>query len=66
MTTRNLTPVEIKAFVPARDYALSKQFYADMGFTMASDGGGVAYFHRGHVAFRAPGGFEQEDRKVGR
>jgi catechol 2,3-dioxygenase-like lactoylglutathione lyase family enzyme len=51
MEPRNLTPVEIKAFVPARDYELSKQFYRDMGFTMASDGGGVAYFHRAHAAF---------------
>jgi hypothetical protein len=37
--------VEIKAFVPARDFELSKQFYRDIGFTMASEGGGVAYFH---------------------
>ncbi len=51
MAARNLTPVEIKAFVPARDFDLSKQFYRDMGFTMASDGGGVAYFHRGSSAF---------------
>ena len=47
----NLKTVEIKAFVPARDYELSKRFYADMGFTMASDVGGVAYFHHEHVAF---------------
>jgi hypothetical protein len=51
MEARNLTPVEIKAFVPARDYGVSKQFYRDMGFTMASDGGGVAYFHCQHVSF---------------
>lgn len=47
----NLRTVEIKAFVPARDFALSKSFYADMGFTMASDGDGVAYFHHENVAF---------------
>lgn len=46
-----LRVVEIKAFVPARNYDLSKQFYKDLGFTMASDGGGVAYFHFGHVSF---------------
>lgn len=46
-----LRVVEIKAFVPAKDYELSKQFYKDLGFTMASDGGGVAYFHFGHVSF---------------
>lgn len=47
----NLRAVEIKAFVPARDYALSKRFYADLGFTEASDTGGVAYFHHGDVSF---------------
>lgn len=47
----DLRITEIKAFVPARDYALSKRFYADLGFTMASDGGGVAYFHRDEASF---------------
>jgi hypothetical protein len=42
---------EIKAFVPAKDFAVSKQFYQDFGFTMASEGGGVAYFHFEHVSF---------------
>lgn len=43
--------IEIKAFVPARDFDLSKQFYRDLGFTMASEGDGVAYFHHGHASF---------------
>ena len=47
----NLRVSEIKAFVPAKDFALSKQFYKDLGFTMASEGGGVAYFHVGHASF---------------
>lgn len=47
----NLRAVEIKAFVPARDHALSKRFYQDLGFTLASDAGGIAYFHHGQVAF---------------
>lgn len=42
---------EIKAFVPSKDFARSQQFYRDLGFTMASSGGGVAYFHLGHVSF---------------
>lgn len=48
---QNLRVTEIKAFVPARDFALSKRFYTDLGFTMASDGGGVAYFHFGEASF---------------
>lgn len=47
----NLRAVEIKAFVPARDFALSKRFYADLGFAQASDFDGVACFHHGDVSF---------------
>ncbi len=47
----NFNVVEIKAFVPARDFELSKAFYKDIGFTMASSGGGVAYFHFGNSSF---------------
>jgi catechol 2,3-dioxygenase-like lactoylglutathione lyase family enzyme len=47
----NLTAVELKPFVPARDFELSKAFYQDMGFTLASDVTDLAYFHRENVAF---------------
>lgn len=47
----NRTVTEIKAFVPAKDFALSKRFYQDIGFTMASDDEGVAYFHHGNASF---------------
>lgn len=47
----NLRSVEIKAFVPAKDFALSQRFYQDLGFTRASEGGGIAYFHHGRCAF---------------
>jgi len=43
--------VEIKAFIPAKNFELSKQFYQDIGFTMASNGGGIAYFHFEHASF---------------
>ncbi len=46
-----LSVTEIKAFVPAKDFEASKRFYQDLGFTMASDGDGVAYFHLGHASF---------------
>ena len=36
---------EIKAFVPAKDYNLSIQFYQDLGFILASNENGIAYFH---------------------
>lgn len=47
----NLRITEIKAFVPAKDFDISKQFYKDLGFTMASEGDGVAYFHFQNVSF---------------
>ncbi len=46
-----LEAVELKAFVPAKDFALSKRFYADLGFRQRSEGGGVAYFCVDHCAF---------------
>jgi hypothetical protein len=39
MPTLKIT--EIKAFVPSKDFELSKQFYKDLGFMMASEGGGI-------------------------
>ncbi|PCJ30206.1 MAG: glyoxalase [Gammaproteobacteria bacterium] len=48
---RNLNTVEIKMFVPAKNFELSKQFYSEMGFTLASDDGGVAYFYLGDCSF---------------
>lgn len=47
----SLHVTEIKAFVPAKNFELSKQFYKDIGFTMASDDEGIAYFHYDHVSF---------------
>lgn len=47
----NLRAIEIKAFVPAKDFELSKRFYQDVGFVKASDGNGVAFFHHGEASF---------------
>jgi uncharacterized glyoxalase superfamily protein PhnB len=47
----NLNSIELKAFVPAKDHALSRRFYRDIGFTEASNEGGVACFHHGNVSF---------------
>ncbi|MPS48898.1 VOC family protein [Methylobacillus sp.] len=46
-----LKPIEIKAFVPAKDFKLSQQFYQDIGFEKRSEGGGIAYFCYEHCAF---------------
>ena len=47
----NLHAVEIKAFVPARDFARSIAFYQAIGFHMASNVQGVACFRHGECSF---------------
>ena len=46
-----LKTVEIKTFVPAKDFQRSQQFYQDIGFEKRSEGDGVAYFCVEHCAF---------------
>jgi uncharacterized glyoxalase superfamily protein PhnB len=46
-----LETTEIKAFVPARDFALSKQFYQDLGFELAWSSENMAYLHHGNCSF---------------
>jgi catechol 2,3-dioxygenase-like lactoylglutathione lyase family enzyme len=47
----DLSAVEIKAFVPARDFALSKQFYQDLGFTIGWSDSDLAYLRCGDCSF---------------
>jgi len=46
-----LNTIELKAFVPARDFELSKQFYQDLGFTMPWSDNDLAYMHHGNTSF---------------
>ncbi len=43
--------IEVKAFVPARDFALSIAFYTALGFTRASEDDGIAYLRHGNASF---------------
>ena len=47
----DLTVVEIKAFVPARDFELSKRFYVDLGFALAWSEDNLAYLRHGEASF---------------
>src|SRR5215467_14408160 len=47
----DMTIAEIKAFVPARDFALSKQFYEDLGFTIAWSDSDLSYLRCGACSF---------------
>jgi catechol 2,3-dioxygenase-like lactoylglutathione lyase family enzyme len=47
----NMTTVEAKAFVPAKDFALTKQFYQDLGFEIAWSSDDLAYLQHGNASF---------------
>jgi len=46
-----LESIEIKAFVPARDFELSKRFYVDLGFTVGWSSDDMAYLYVGKTSF---------------
>jgi uncharacterized glyoxalase superfamily protein PhnB len=60
MNSPNLAVVEVKAFVPAKNFALSMQFYEALGFTRASVFEDIAYFHCGESSFLLQDFFVQE------
>jgi len=45
--TPSLIAKEVKAFVPAKDFELSKRFYEALGFTCVWSGPDLAYFNHG-------------------
>jgi catechol 2,3-dioxygenase-like lactoylglutathione lyase family enzyme len=47
----NMTTVEAKAFVPAKDFALSKRFYQDLGFEIVWSSDDLAYVRHGNASF---------------
>jgi catechol 2,3-dioxygenase-like lactoylglutathione lyase family enzyme len=47
----NMTAIEVKAFVLARDFALSKKFYQDLGFDLAWSSEDLAYLRHGNATF---------------
>jgi uncharacterized glyoxalase superfamily protein PhnB len=47
----NLATVEIKAFVPAREFEVSKAFYQAIGFAMPWSDDDLAYFDAGACSF---------------
>jgi hypothetical protein len=47
----NMATVEIKAYLPAKDFELCKRFYTDLGFEMAWSSEDLAYFRAGRSSF---------------
>jgi len=46
-----LETIELKAFVPSKDFELSKRFYADLGFTVKWSSDDLAYLNAGNSSF---------------
>ena len=47
----NLETIELKAFVPASDFELSKRFYRDLGFNIPWSSDALAYLYAGNCSF---------------
>jgi catechol 2,3-dioxygenase-like lactoylglutathione lyase family enzyme len=45
-----LHTISLKAFVPAKDFALSTRFYQDLGFVLCWSDPDLAYLHHGNVS----------------
>ena len=60
MNAPNLAVIKVKAFVPAKNFSLSMEFYEALGFTRASVFEDIAYFHCGESSFLLQDFFVQE------
>lgn len=49
--SNSLETVEIKAFIPSKDFEISKRFYQDLGFTITWSDEEVAYMLHGNTSF---------------
>ena len=56
--------IELKAYLPAKDFELSKQFYQDIGFTLCWSNGGLALLHYGPHGVHAIPAFLLQDHYV--
>ncbi len=59
-TAMNLRAIEIKAFVPARDFALSQRFYTALGFAIPWASEDLAYVCHGDCSFLLQNFYEPE------
>jgi predicted lactoylglutathione lyase len=48
---QDMSAIEVKAFVPSKDFALSKRFYQELGFNLGWSSDQLAYLHHGNSSF---------------
>ena len=51
MNTKDISVIDLKAFVPTKDSAMSRQFYTDLGFTQNWANDQIAEFQIGSFRF---------------
>jgi catechol 2,3-dioxygenase-like lactoylglutathione lyase family enzyme len=56
----DMTTIEAKAYVPAKDFALSKRFYQDLGFDLVWSSDDLAYLRRGNSSFLLQNFYKKE------
>jgi catechol 2,3-dioxygenase-like lactoylglutathione lyase family enzyme len=56
----NMTTIDAKAFVPARDFELSKSFYQDLGFELVWSTEDLTLLRRGRASFLLQDFYVQE------
>ena len=56
----DMTSIEIKAFVPARDFERSKLFYRDLDFVIAWSSNDLAYLRHGKSSFLLQNFYNEE------
>lgn len=56
----NYSVIELKAFVPSKDFALCQQFYSDIGFELKWSDAELAYFAVGNSSFLLQNFYRQE------
>ncbi len=56
----DMTTIEAKAYVPAKDFALSKRFYQDLGFELVWSSDDLAYLRRGNSSFLLQNFYKKE------
>jgi catechol 2,3-dioxygenase-like lactoylglutathione lyase family enzyme len=56
----DMTTVEAKAFVPAKDFVLSKRFYQELGFELVWSSDDLAYLRHGDSSFLLQNFYKKE------
>lgn len=60
MAMQDMAAIEVKAFVPSKDFTLSKRFYQDLGFNLGWSSDQLAYLYHGNSSFLLQNSYVRE------